>query len=176
MGLVQRRGIGDTLTPLLRGEGIDEQMGRTDKALVHRGSGLDGPQLIHQGLVDTAAKLRQGFGQDKVLLRTIKLHCVEATGIHDRYVGAQPLADGFIRRAHFVFEQLQCQQDTCRDRVATPMGAFGKAAGKALLNGVDQRGPGKCIGPLADGIGFGDDVGNLEPGAATVKPMLKVTE
>jgi hypothetical protein len=56
------------------------------------------------------------------------------------------------------------------------MGAFGKAAGKALLNGVDQLGPGKCISPLADGIGFGDDVGNLEPGAATAKPMLKVTE
>ena len=108
MGLVQRRGIGDALTPLLRGEGIDAQMGRADKAFVHRGSGLDGPQLLHQGLVDTAAKLRQGFGQDKVLLRTIELHFVEATRLHDCHIGAQPLADGFIRRAHFVFEQLQC--------------------------------------------------------------------
>jgi hypothetical protein len=71
-------------------------MGGADKALVHRGSGLDGQQLIEQGIVHTAAKLRQGFGQDKVLLRTIELHFVEATGIHDRYIGAQPLADGFI--------------------------------------------------------------------------------
>ena len=85
------------------------------------------------------------------------------------------MADILIRSAHFVFEQLQGQQDACRDRVATTVGAFGEAAGKALLNSFDQLGPGKCIGPLADGIGFGDDISNLEPGAATAEPMLKVT-
>ena len=63
-----------------------------------------------------------------------------------------------------MFEQLQCQQDACRDRVATTIGAFGEAAGKAVLNGFDQLGPGKGIGPLADGISFGDDSGKLELG------------
>jgi hypothetical protein len=36
-----------------------------------------------------------------------------------------------------MFEQLQCQQDACRHRVATTIGAFGEAAGKTLLNGFD---------------------------------------
>ena len=103
-----------------------------------RGGGLESQQLIYQSVVHTAAKLRQSFGQgSKVLLRAIELHFVEATHIHDCHIGAQPLADGFIRRAHFMFEQLQCQQDACRDRVATTIGAFGEAAGKALLNGFD---------------------------------------
>jgi hypothetical protein len=144
-------------------------------ALVHSRSGLKSQQLIHEGVVQTTAKLRQGFGQDKVLLRTIELHCVEATRLHDCHVGTQPLADGFIRSAHFVFEQLQGQQDACRDRVAPPRGAFGEAPGAALLHGFDQLGPGKCISPLADSIGFGNNFGNLESGSATAKPMLEMT-
>ena len=164
MSLVQGGGISDPLAALFRGKGIDEQMRWADEPLVHGRGGLDSQQLVHQGLVDTAAKLRQGFGQDKVLLRAVELHFFKATSVHDRHVGAQPLADGFIRGAHFVFEQLQGQQHTCRDRAATTIGAFGEAAGNAVLDGFDQRGPGKCIRPLADGIGGGDDVGNLEPG------------
>jgi hypothetical protein len=61
-----------------------------------RGGSLESPQLIYQSVVHTAAKLRQSFGQDKVLLRAIELHFVEATHIHDCHIGAQPLADGFI--------------------------------------------------------------------------------
>ena len=114
MGLVQGGRIRNALAALFRGKGIDEEMRGADQALVHRGGGLESQQLIHEGVVQTAAKLRQGFGQDKVLLRTIELHCVEATRIHDCHIGAQPLADGFIRSAHFVFEQLQGQQDAGR--------------------------------------------------------------
>jgi hypothetical protein len=44
-----------------------------------------------------------------------------------------------------------------------------------VLHGFDQLGPGKGIGPLADGMGFGDDIGHLEPGATTTQPMLQVT-
>jgi hypothetical protein len=129
--------IRDALAALCSGKGIDEEMCWTDQPLVHRGGGLANQQLIYQSVVHTAAKLRQSFGQDKVLLRALELHFVEATHIHDCHIGAQPLADGFIRRAHFMFEQLQCQQDACRDRVATTIGAFVEAAGKALLNGFD---------------------------------------
>ena len=136
------------------------------------GGGLERQQLIHEGVIQTTAKLRQGLGQDKVLLRTIELHFVEATRIHDGHVGAQPLADGFIRSAYFVFEQFQGQQDACWDRVAPPSGAFGEAPGAALLNGLDQLGPGKCISLLANRIGFGNNIGNLESGSATAKPML----
>lgn len=170
--LVQGGCIRDALAALFSGKGIDEEMRGANQALVHSRSGLDSQQLIHQGVVQTTAKLRQGFGQDKVLLRTIELHFVEATRIHDCHVGAQPLADGFIRSADFVFEQLQGQQDACRDRVAPPSGAFGEATGAALLNSLDQLGSGKCISPLADRIGFGNNLGNLESGAATAKPML----
>jgi hypothetical protein len=128
--LVQSGRIRDALAALFRGKGIDEEMRWADQALVHRGGSLDSQQLIYQRGVHTAAKLCQGFGQDKVLLRAIELHFVEATRIHDGHVGAQPLADGFIRSAHFMFEQFQCQQDACRDRVATTMGAFGEALAK----------------------------------------------
>jgi hypothetical protein len=44
----------------------------------------------------------------------------------------------------------------------------------SVLNRFDQLGPRKCIGPLADGIGVGNDSGNLKPGAAPAEPMLKV--
>ena len=62
MSLVQRRGVGDTLAALLRGEGVDEEMGRTDQALLHGGSRLDGKQFIHQLGINALAKLGQGFG------------------------------------------------------------------------------------------------------------------
>ena len=88
MSLVKGGGIGDALAALFRGKGIDEEMRWADQALVHRGGGLESQQLIYQGIVNTAAKLRQGFGQDKVRLRTIELHCIEATRIHDCYIGA----------------------------------------------------------------------------------------
>jgi hypothetical protein len=63
---IQRGGIGDPLTPLFTRKGIDDEMRRTDKALVHGGSGLDGNELIYEGLINTAAKLAEGLGQDKV--------------------------------------------------------------------------------------------------------------
>lgn len=164
MSFVQGGGIGDALAALFSGKRIDEEMRRADQARGHGRGGLDGQQLIHQGGVNTASKLRQRFRQDEVILWTVEVHFYEATGIHDGHVRAQPLADGFIRRAHFVFKQLQGQQDARRDRAAPPIGAFGKAAGKALLNSCDQLGPGKRIGPPTDGIGLGNDIGNLEPG------------
>ena len=99
--------IGDALAALFRGKGIEEQMRRADQALVHSGGGLDGQQLIHQGFVNSAAKLRQRFGQDKVILRTLELNFSEVTGILDCRVGAQPLAEGFVRSAHPALEALQ---------------------------------------------------------------------
>ena len=122
MSLLPRGGIGDALTALFRREGIHQEMRRADEARLHGRSGLHSQQLVHQRLVKTAATLRQGFGQDKGLLRMLELHCGKATRIHDGDIGTQPLADGFIRCPHFVFEQLQGQQDTGRERV-TPLGS-----------------------------------------------------
>ena len=174
MRLVPRGGIGDPLAALFRGKGVDQEVGRAHQAFFHRSRRLDRNEFIHQGLVETASKLGQGFGQNKVILGAGDLHFFEATGIHDCHVSAQAFADGFIRGAPFVFEQLQREQDARRDRAAATMGAFGEAAGNALLNGCDQLGPGTRIGPPTDGIGFGDDIGNLEAGSATAEPMLKV--
>jgi hypothetical protein len=71
-------------------------MRRTDQALVHGGSGLDGNELLQEGLVNAAAKLAEGLGQDKVGLSRIDLVVSEATGIHDGKVGPQAMADVLI--------------------------------------------------------------------------------
>jgi hypothetical protein len=173
--LVQGGRLRDALAALGSGQGIDEERRGADQALVHRGGGLERQQLIHEGVLQTTAKLRQGFGQATVLLRTSEVHFVEATRLHDGHVGAQPLADGCIRSAHCVFEQCQGQQDAWWDRGAPPRGAFGEAPGAALLNGLDQLGPGKGISPWADRMGFGNNISNLQAGAATAKPMLSMT-
>jgi hypothetical protein len=123
--------IRDALAALGSGKGIDEERRGADQALVHRGGALERQQLIHEGVIQTTAQLRQGFGHDKVLLRTIEGHCVEATRLHDCHVGAQPLTDGFVRSAHCVFEQCQGQPDACRERVA-PIGAHFRF----FLNGI----------------------------------------
>lgn len=57
MGLVQRCGIGDALTALLRGEGVDEQMGRADEPLFHGGSRLDRYEVVHQVLINATPEL-----------------------------------------------------------------------------------------------------------------------
>ena len=96
MGLVQCCGIGDALAALFTRKRVDDEMGRADQPCVHRGSGLDGNQFIHQGLVNTRAKLTQRFGQHKVGLRGLGLVVSQATGIHDSEVGTQTVADVFI--------------------------------------------------------------------------------
>ena len=63
MSLVEGRGIGDPLAALFRGKGIDEEVGRADKPLVHRSGSLDGQQFVHQGLIKALAKLGEDFGQ-----------------------------------------------------------------------------------------------------------------
>lgn len=99
MCFIQRGGIGDALAALFTRKGIDDEMGRVDQPFLHGSSGLDGNQLIHEGLVNAAAKLAEGLGQHKVGLRGIDLIVPETTGIHDRKVGAEAMADIFIRGA-----------------------------------------------------------------------------
>jgi hypothetical protein len=172
--LVKRGGVGDPLAPLLSGKGIDEQMRRADQPRRHGSGGLDGQQFIDQGLVEPAAKLGQRFGQHKVCLRAVEVDVFDATGIHHRQVGTQPLADGSVGGAHFVFEQLQRQQQACWNRPTTTRRAVGETPGNAFVDGLDHLSPGKRIAPWADGIGFGDDVGNPQACSATAEPMLKV--
>ena len=102
--LIQRGGIGDPLAALLTREGIDDEMRGANKALFHRGSCLDGDQLIHERLVDTATKLAEGLGEHKVDLRARGLVLTQATGVHHGKVRAQAVADILIRPAQFVFE------------------------------------------------------------------------
>jgi hypothetical protein len=68
-------------------------VGWADQSFLHGGSGLNGAQLLHEGFVNTTAKLAEGFGQDKVGLRRIDLVLAEATGRHDGKVGAQAMAN-----------------------------------------------------------------------------------
>jgi hypothetical protein len=104
---IKRDSINGPLAVLCGEEGIDEKMRRADQALVHGCSRLDGQQFTDQRLVETAAKLGQGFGQYTVGLRTVELDVFSTTGIHDRHVGPPPFTDYSIGGAPFVFEQLQ---------------------------------------------------------------------
>ena len=66
MGLVQCRSIGDALTALLRGKGIDKQMGRADEPLLHGRSSLERHQGIQALLIAAVTARRQRFGQDNM--------------------------------------------------------------------------------------------------------------
>ena len=107
MRLVQRGGISDPLAALFRRKGINDKMGGADQPGFHRGRRLDGNEFIHERRVDAAAKLTEGLGEDKVGLRRIDLVVSQATGLHDRKIGAQAMADIFIGGPQFMLKQLQ---------------------------------------------------------------------
>ena len=172
---IQRRGIGDPLTPLFTRKGIDDEMRRADQALLHGGSGLDGNELIHEGLVKAAAKLTESLRKHKVGLRGIDLILAEATGIHDSKVGAQALADILIGGTQFMLEQLQGEQDTDGNGPSTTGGFFRKSSVETLLDGADERRPGKGVSPLTDGMHDGDKIRDLQAGSGTAQPMLEIT-
>jgi len=100
LSLVERGGIGDALAALCTRKGIDEEVRRADEPLLHGRRGLDGEQFVHQGVIKTMAKLGQRFGQHKMLLRAVPLDHLDATGVHDRKVGAQAVTDVFVRGVH----------------------------------------------------------------------------
>ena len=124
MCFIQRGGIGDTLTPLFTRKGIDDEMRRTDQALVYGGCGLDGNECIREGLVHAAAKLAEGLGQYKVSLGRIGLIVSETTGIHDGKVGPQAMTDILIGGTQFMLEQLQGEQDADGNGPSTTGGFF----------------------------------------------------
>ncbi len=176
MRLIQRGGIGNPLAPLFTREGVDDEMGGTDQTGFHRGRSLDSDELIHQSLVNTATKLTERLGEDKVSLRARRLVLLEATGVHHGKVRAEAVADGLIGSAHFMFEQLQSQQYPDRNRGSSTRRTFGEALGKPVLNGSHQRSPGKGIGPLANGIGVRHKVGHVQRQSRAAHPMLKVAQ
>jgi hypothetical protein len=162
------------LTALFTRKGIDDEMRRADKALVHGGSGLDGNELIHEGLVHAAAKLAEGLGQYKVGLRRIDLVVSEATGIHDGKVGPQALADILIGGTQFMLEQLQGEQDADRNGPSTTWGFFRESFVETLLDGADQSSPGEGVSPLTDGMHDGYKISDLQAGSGTAQPMLEI--
>ena len=105
MGFLQRGGIGDTLTPLCTRKGIADERRRTDKALLHGGSGLESNEVIHEGCINTATKRTEGLGEHTVGLRGIALIVAEATSLHDGQVGAHARADLLIGGTQFMLEQ-----------------------------------------------------------------------
>jgi hypothetical protein len=160
---------------LLARKGIDDEMRWTDKALVHGGSGLDGNELIHEGLVNAAAKLTEGLGQNKVGLRGIHLVVLEATGIHDGKVGPQAMADILIGGPQFMLEQLQGEQDADGHGLSTTRGCFREPFIETLLNGADESHPGKGVSPLTDRMPDGYKIRDRQGGSRTAQPMLEIT-
>ena len=64
--------IGDALRALFTRKGVDNEMSRTDQSFFHGGCGLNSDKLVHERLVNAAAKLAQGGGQHKVGLRGVE--------------------------------------------------------------------------------------------------------
>src|SRR5712691_5393922 len=174
LSLIQRGGVGDPLAPWFTRESIDDEMGGADQTCFHRGRRLDGDEFIHQHLVDTATKLTERLWKYKVYLRARGLVLLEATGVHHGKVRTQAVADIFIGSTHFMFEQFQSQQHPGRNGGSTTRGAFEEACGKTVLDGGDQRGPRKGVGPLAYGMRVRHKVSDVQTRSCTAQPMLKI--
>ena len=172
MSLIQRCGIGDALAALLTRKGSDDEMGRADETCIH-GGGLDGHELIPQRFVDTAATLAQRLGEHKVRLRRIDRIVSEATGIHDGKVGPQSMTDRLIGGTQCMLQQLQSEQDAKGNGPSATRGFFRKPCGETLLDGADQRRPGKGIRPLPDGVALRHKVGDVQMWVGTTQPMLQ---
>src|SRR2546428_14173194 len=108
-------------------------------------------------------------------LRGIDLIVSEATGIHDGKVGAQALADILIGGAEFMLEQLQGEQDAEGNGPSTTEGFFRKPLVETLLDGADQRRPGKGVSPPTDGMHAGYKISDLQAGSGTAQPMLEIS-
>ena len=174
MRLLQRCGIGDALTALLTRQGLDDEMGRADETFIHGGGGLDGHALIQKRFVDTAAKRAPRLGEHKVRLRRIDLIVSEATGIHDGKVGPQSMTDRLIGGPQCMLQQLQGEQDAEGNGPSATRGFFRKPCGETLLDGADQRRPGKGIRPLPDGVALRHKVGDVQTWVGTTQPMLQI--
>jgi len=173
LSLIQRCGIGDALAALLTRKGSDDEMGRADETCIHGGGGLDGNELIPQRFVDTAATLAQRLGEHKVRLRRIDRIVSEATGIHDDTVGPQSMTDRLIGGTQCMLQQLQSEQDAKGNGPSATRGFFRKPCGETLLDGADQRRPGKGIRPLPDGVALRHKVGDVQMWVGTTQPMLQ---
>jgi len=149
-------------------------MRRTDEARIHGGSRLDGNELIHEALVNAAAKLAEGLGQDKVGLRRIALGVSEATGIHAGTVGPHAMAAILIGGPQCMLESCQGEQDADGHGPSTPWGLCRKPGGATRRDGADQRRPGQGVRPLADGMHAGYKIGDLPGGSGTAQPMLEI--
>src|SRR5512145_1079191 len=173
LSFIQRRGIGNALRALCTRQGINDEMRWADQSLIHSGCSLDGDELVHERLVYTAAKLAQGGGQHKVVLRGVDTVLTQASRIHDSKVGAQLAADLVIGGAQCMLEDLEGQQDADRHRSPPPCGRFRETCSETLLNGMHQSVPREGIGPLPNGIAVRNEVRHVQGGADTTQPMLK---
>src|SRR5262249_13343376 len=91
--------------------------------------------------------------------------------------GTQAVTHVFIGLAPLVFQQFQGQQHAGRYWRTAPRGAlFGKASGKALLDGLDHSVPREGIGPQANGVGLRYERGSLEARTASDEPVLQVAQ
>jgi hypothetical protein len=170
---LQGGGIGDPLAPLCTRKGVDDEIGGADKTCCHRRRRLEGAQLIHEGLIEAAAKRAARLGSHKVGLRGIDLLVSEATGIHDGKVGANAMADILIGGTQFMLEHLQGSQDAYGNGTSAPVGCCGKPLLKTVLDGAHQSRPGQGLSPLTDGMRLRHQVGDVQAWSRTAQPMLK---
>jgi hypothetical protein len=172
--LVQRGGLRDPLAALFRRQGLNDKRGGADKPGFHRGRRLEGTEVIPERRVDATAKLTAGLGEDKGGWRRIDRGVSQATGIHDRKIGAHAMAEIFIGGPQFMLKHLQGSQDAEGHGLSATLGFFGKPFVETLFAGAHQSYPGEGISPLAERMARGHKVGDLQRCSCTAQPMLKL--
>ena len=175
MGLIQGGRIIDALAALLTGKGVDHQVRRADQPVLHRGRRLDRQEFLHQRGIEPTAKLGEHFWQHNMRLDSIHLDLGDPAGIHHGQVGPQPATDLFIGAGQLMFQEFQRQQHPGRNRRTSTGRGFRKTLGERAVNGRHQDRPRKRLGPLANGVRFGDEVCHLQAGPSSRQPMLEVS-
>jgi hypothetical protein len=136
-------------------------MGGADAACLQSGRSWHGDPLIHECLVNAAAKLAEGFGQHNRAWRGLDLRVSEATGRHDSKVRAPAMAALLIGGAQVMRESLQSAQDADGHGPSTTRGCFRKPLVETLRDGADERRPGTGVSPLPEGRHDRDKVRDL---------------
>ena len=166
-GLIPRGRSIDAWATLCTGKGVDHSVGRAHQPVLHRGRRLDRQPFLHQWCIQAAAKLGEHFWKYKMCLGAIHLDRSDPTAIHHRQVGSQPATNLCIRAGQLLFQEFQRQPHSRRDGRASPRGGFGEAPGERAVHGRDQGRPRERVGPLAEGMRFGDKVWHLEAHATS---------
>lgn len=175
MGLLQGAGIGDALAALFTGKGVDHEVRGAHQPVFPRGRRLDGQEFRHQGRVQAAPQVGEYVWQHQMRLGTIPLDRGKPAGIHHGQVGPHPATELFISAAQLLLQEFQRPSDPGRNSGTSTGRGFREPLGQRAVNGRPQGRPRQRLGPWADRVRLGDEVGHLQTRSSACQPMLEVS-